>query len=185
MYARAMTGLLLTTHSLPRQGLVSVVGAMNPCPCGYKGLPEEKCISSPATCGRYAGKISGPLMDRIDLHIEVPRLKPDELIGATDGEASAPIRDRVMAARERQNGRLGSHRVNAKMSPREIREMVPLDKESEDFMKLVMARLNLSARVYDRLLKVARTIADLAGDEQVVKKHLSEAVQYRDRSEGF
>ena len=162
-----------------------LIGSMNPCPCGYKGLPEEKCISSPATCGRYAGKISGPLMDRIDLHIEVPRLKPDELIGATDGEASAPIRDRVMAARERQNGRLGSHRVNAKMSPREIREMVPLDKESEDFMKLVMARLNLSARVYDRLLKVARTIADLAGDEQVVKKHLSEAVQYRDRSEGF
>ncbi|MDR3690941.1 MAG: YifB family Mg chelatase-like AAA ATPase [Fimbriimonas sp.] len=161
-----------------------LIGAMNPCPCGFKGLPEEKCISSPATCGRYAGKISGPLMDRIDLHIEVPRLKPDELIGAPQGEGSAPIRERVVAARDRQHARLGGHRVNAKMTPKEIRELVPLDKESEDFMKLVMARLHLSARVFDRLLKVARTIADLAHEDRVVKKHLSEAVQYRDRSEG-
>jgi len=161
-----------------------LIGAMNPCPCGFKGLPEQKCVSSPATCGRYAGKISGPLMDRIDLHIEVPRLKPDELIGAPAGESSTPIRERVIAARQKQHARLGNHRVNAKMSPREIRDMVPLDKESEDFMKLVMARMNLSARVYDRLLKVGRTIADLANDDRVVKKHLSEAVQYRDRTEG-
>jgi len=123
-------------------------------------------------------------MDRIDLHIEVPRLKPDELIGAPAGESSTPIRERVIAARQKQHARLGNHRVNAKMSPREIRDMVPLDKESEDFMKLVMARMNLSARVYDRLLKVGRTIADLANDDRVVKKHLSEAVQYRDRTEG-
>jgi len=160
------------------------VGAMNPCPCGYKGLPEQKCVSNPASCGKYAGKISGPLMDRIDLHIEVPRLKPDELIGAQGGEPSSAIRDRVIAARDRQHARLGNHRVNAKMSPKEIRELVPLDKESEEFMKLVMARMNLSARVFDRLLKVARTIADLAHEDQVVKKHLSEAVQYRDRTEG-
>jgi magnesium chelatase family protein len=161
-----------------------LIGAMNPCPCGFKGLPEQKCVSNPATCGKYTGKISGPLMDRIDLHIEVPRLKPDELIGAASGEPSASIRERVIAARQRQHDRLGNHRVNAKMSPREIRELIPLDKDSEEFMKLVMARMNLSARVFDRLLKVARTIADLAHEDRVVKKHLSEAVQYRDRSEG-
>ena len=160
-----------------------LIGAMNPCPCGFKGLPEQKCVSNPVACGKYASKISGPLMDRIDLHIEVPRLKPDELIGVSGGEASDPIRDRVIAAREKQHARLGNHRVNAKMSPKEIRDFVPLDKESEDFMRLVMNRMNLSARVFDRLLKVARTIADLANEDRVVKKHLSEAVQYRDRSE--
>ena len=161
-----------------------LIGAMNPCPCGFKGLPEQKCVSSPATCGKYASKISGPLMDRIDLHIEVPRLKPDELIGAAGGEPSAAIRERVIAARDKQHARLGNHRVNAKMTPKEIRQLVPLDTESEDFMKRVMARMNLSARVFDRLLKVARTIADLSNDDRVTKKHLSEAVQYRDRTEG-
>ena len=171
-----------STITFPAETML--IGAMNPCPCGFKGLPEQKCVSNPATCGKYAGRISGPLMDRIDLHIEVPRLKPDELIGAAGGEESASIRARVIAARDKQHVRLGSHRVNAKMTPKEIRQFVPLDKESEDFMKMVMARMNLSARVYDRLLKVARTIADLAGDERVVKKHLSEAVQYRDRTEG-
>ena len=171
-----------STMTFPAECIL--IGAMNPCPCGFKGLPEQKCVSNPASCIKYASKISGPLMDRIDLHIEVPRLKPDELIGATGGEESASIRARVIAAREKQHARLGNHRVNAKMTPKEIRELVPLDKDSEDFMKMVMARMNLSARVYDRLLKVARTIADLAGDERVVKKHLSEAVQYRDRTEG-
>ncbi len=161
-----------------------LIGAMNPCPCGFKGLPEEKCVASAAVCAKYATKISGPLMDRIDLHIEVPRLKADELIGAQGGEPSAAIRARVGAAREIQHKRLGNHRVNAKMTPKEIRELVPLDKDSEEFMKLVMARMNLSARVYDRLLKVGRTLADLAGDAHVQKKHLSEAVQYRDRTEG-
>ena len=170
-----------STMTFPAECIL--IGAMNPCPCGYRGLPEQKCVSSPATCIRYASKISGPLMDRIDLHIEVPRLKPDELIGVQGGEASAAIRERVMVARELQHRRLGSHRVNAKMSPREIQELVPLDKESEQFMKLVMARMNLSARVFDRLLKVGRTIADLAGDDRVQKKHLSEAVQYRERTE--
>lgn len=161
-----------------------LLGAMNPCPCGFKGLPEQKCVSSPATCGRYASKISGPLLDRIDIQIEVPRLKPDELLGMQPGEPSAAIRERVMRARELQNVRLGKSRVNAKMNPREIREIVTLDEECTEFMRTIMHRMNISARVFDRLLKVGRTIADLAGEERVTKPHLAEAVQYRERAEG-
>lgn len=160
-----------------------LIGAMNPCPCGFKGLPEQKCVSSPTVCGRYASKISGPLMDRIDLHFEVPRLKADELLSMQPGECSAEIRERVLSARERQIKRLGGHRVNGKMSPRELRETIPLNQECQDFMRVVMARMNVSGRVFDRILKVARTIADLAGSESLEKVHLSEAVQYRDRTE--
>lgn len=160
-----------------------LVGAMNPCPCGFRGYPEQKCVSNPSVCWKYAGRISGPLMDRIDLHIEVPRLKPDELLGMSQGECSAAIRGRVLAAREKQHRRLGSHRVNAKMSPREIRETIALDEESKDFMRIVMTRLSLSARVFDRILKVGRTIADLAESESLNKQHLAEAVQYRERTE--
>jgi magnesium chelatase family protein len=161
-----------------------LIGAMNPCPCGFKGLPEQKCVSSPSVCGRYTSKISGPLLDRIDIQIEVPRLKPEELLSASLGECSSTIRDRVIAARNRQIERLGKARVNAKMTPREIRELIPLDEECQTFMRLVMHRMNISARVFDRILKVGRTIADLEGCDQVVKKHLSEAVQYRERAEG-
>jgi magnesium chelatase family protein len=161
-----------------------LIGAMNPCPCGFKGLPEQKCVSSPSSCGRYASKISGPLMDRIDLHITVPRLKPEELLGKTQGEPSEAIRERVLRAREVQHARLGNRRVNAKMMPKEIREMIVLTPESEEFMRLVMTKMNLSARVFDRILKVSRTIADIAGSPEVNKTHLSEAVQYRERSEG-
>jgi magnesium chelatase family protein len=158
-----------------------LVGAMNPCPCGFKGLPEEKCVSSPSVCGKYTSKISGPLLDRIDLHLDVPRLKPDELLGASPGEASSAIRERVIAARARQYERLGGSRTNSKMTPKELKTMVPLDSSSEDFMRKVSARLNLSGRVFDRVLRVGRTIADLAGDETVGQPHLAEAVQYRER----
>lgn len=171
-----------STMTFPAECIL--VGAMNPCPCGFKGLPEEKCFSSPAVCGRYASKISGPLMDRIDLHLDVPRLKPDELLGMQPGECSAAIRQRVLKAREKQHGRLGNQRVNAKMTPRELRETICLDIGGEEFMRVVVARMNISGRVFDRILKVARTIADLAGSETVEKMHLSEAVQYRDRTEG-
>lgn len=157
-----------------------LIAAMNPCPCGFKGLPEERCVGA-SLCERYGGRISGPLRDRIDIHIDVPRLKPEELLGMQTGESSAAIRDRVMRAREVQNRRLGSHRVNAKMGAREIRELVVLDSDSQDFMRLVSSKLNLSARVFDRILKVGRTIADLSGSETVRKSDLAEAVQYRDR----
>ncbi len=158
-----------------------LVGAMNPCPCGYRGYPEQKCVSNPQTCLKYASKISGPLMDRIDLHIEVPRLKPDEMLDMQPGEPSAAIRERVLIAREKQHRRLGNHRTNSKISPKEIRNLIVLDKESEDFLRVVVARLGLSARVFDRILKVSRTIADLANSESVTKAHIAEAVQYRER----
>jgi magnesium chelatase family protein len=155
-----------------------LIGAMNPCPCGFRGS-DQRCTCPPHAVERYAGKVSGPLLDRIDLHITVPRLKPDELINQPEGEASKAIRERVVKARDKQGERLGRSRVNAKMTPREIREMIVLTDECKEFMKLVMTRMNLSARVFDRTLKVARTIADLAGDAEVNKSHLSEAVQYR------
>ncbi len=118
-------GRVQSTLTFPAECIL--VGAMNPCPCGFRGLPEEKCVSSPATCGKYTAKISGPLLDRIDLHLEVPRLKPDELLGASPGEASASIRERVVLARQRQYRRLGGSRTNSKLSPKELRKLVPLD----------------------------------------------------------
>jgi magnesium chelatase family protein len=158
-----------------------LVGAMNPCPCGFMGLPEQKCVSTPSSCTKYAGKISGPLMDRIDIHLEVPRLKPDELLDKAPGEGSDMIRARVVRARGLQSARLGGSRVNAKMTPREIREMVILDTECDQFMRQVAARMNISGRVFDRILRVSRTIADLDGSDDVKKSHLAEAVQYRER----
>lgn len=160
-----------------------LVGAMNPCPCGLKGYPEAQCVGSPATCGRYASRLSGPLLDRVDLHIVVPRLKTDELMGLEPAESSAAIRARVLTARQLQTKRFGGPQVNAKMSPAQLRDTVNLTDETREFMRTVSSRMNLSARVFDRILKVARTIADLAGSEAVEKVHLSEAVQYRERAE--
>jgi magnesium chelatase family protein len=121
-------------------------------------------------------------MDRIDIHIQVPRLKTDDLMDKAPGEPSSAIRDRVMKARELQSQRLGGARINAKMSPKEIREMISLSPESDKFMRQVSAKLNISGRVFDRILRVGRTIADLAQCPEVQKNHLAEAVQYRDVS---
>lgn len=159
-----------------------LIGAMNPCPCGFKGLPEQRCVGT-TICERYSQRISGPLLDRIDIQIDVPRLKPEELLGASPGECSEAIRERVTQARLRQSARLGPARVNAKMTPREIRDLIPIDDECTEFMRLVMRKMNVSGRVFDRILKVGRTIADLDNSDQVLKKHLSEAVQYRERAE--
>lgn len=156
-----------------------LVGAMNPCPCGFKGYPEAKCVSSPAQCAKYASKISGPLLDRIDLSLVVPRLKPQELTDSKPTTNSQEIRERVIQSRLVQHERLKNYRTNAKMMPQEIKEFVPLDRSVKDFMQQVSQKLNLSARVYDRILKVGRTIADLEGSKEVTTAHLSEAVQFR------
>jgi magnesium chelatase family protein len=155
-----------------------VVGAMNPCPCGYKGYPEAKCVGA-HLCDRYAARISGPLLDRIDLHVTVPRLKPEELVAQPDGERSDSIRARVAAARRRQEERHGPAKTNARLTPGELRQAVQLDAEAEAFLQQAAARLAISGRAYDRVLKVGRTIADLAGLEHVAKPQLAEAIQYR------
>lgn len=155
-----------------------LVAAMNPCPCGNHGT-DQRCTCAPAQVARYLGKISGPLLDRIDLHITVPRLKPEELVHQPRGVTSTELRERVSRARCLQTQRFGKAWVNAKMTPSQLRACVPLDADGQAFMRRVADRLGVSGRVYDRLLKVARTIADLAGCEEVTRDHLAEAVQYR------
>ena len=160
----------------------TLVASMNPCPCGYFGSSRE-CKCSPMQIQRYVGKISGPLMDRIDIHIDVPAVKFNELRGknAEPAETSQEVRDRVIRAREIQNRRLGSEGVysNSAMSPKQIREYCALDAECEALLERAMFRQGLSARAHDRILKVARTIADLTGSETIVATHLSEAINYR------
>jgi magnesium chelatase family protein len=131
---------------------------------------------------RYMGRISGPLLDRIDLHIEVPAVKFREMTSERAGEASAPIRERVIAARHRQQQRFaGRPRItcNARMGSKELKAHCTLDESTLELLKVAMTDMNLSARAYDRILKVARTIADLAGAEQITSDHVSEAIQYR------
>lgn len=155
-----------------------LVGAMNPCPCGFRGYPEAKCVGA-SLCERYAGRLSGPLLDRIDLHLTVPRLNPETLTDEPPGEPSAAIRERVAAARDRQYARLGPGRTNAQMAPKELREFAVLGQAESEFMKKAAARLNLSARAFDRVLKVGLTLADLSAKDVMEVSHLAEAVQYR------
>lgn len=154
-----------------------LVAAMNPCPCGYLGDPSGRCRCTPEQVARYRGRLSGPLLDRIDLHIEVPALPESDLLGRTPGEASASVRERVSAARERQMARQG--KANAALSSREIDDYCPVDTASGALLRQAINRLNLSARAYHRILKVARTLADLAGAENLGAGHVAEAVQYR------
>lgn len=154
-----------------------LVAAMNPCPCGYLGHPADKCRCTPDQVSRYRSRISGPMLDRIDIQIEVPALPQEELLGAAAGESSASIRQRVTAARQAAIARQG--KPNADLSPREIDVHCLPEADAEGLLRQAMARLNLSARAYHRILKVARTIADLAGAERVRKGHVAEAVHYR------
>ncbi|MGI8813201.1 MAG: YifB family Mg chelatase-like AAA ATPase [Pyrinomonadaceae bacterium] len=160
----------------------TLVASMNPCPCGYFGSQRE-CKCSPPMIQRYVGKISGPLMDRIDIHIDVPAVKFNELRGrgVEACDSSEVIRERVIEARERQVARLGSEGVysNSAMSTSQIREHCKLDGASEDLLEKAMHRQGLSARAHDRILKVARTIADLAKSDSVDASHISEAINYR------
>jgi magnesium chelatase family protein len=166
------------------------VAAMNPCPCGYYGDSVKQCTCSNAIVTKYQKRISGPLLDRIDIHIEVPRLEYEKLSDRRLGEPSAAIQARIEAARGRQRKRFGEHsqRVsqiscNSDMRPAEVRQFCQLDEPGRALMKTAMARLQLSARAYHRVLKLARTIADLAGAENIGPSHLAEALQYRPRME--
>ena len=162
----------------------TLVAAMNPCPCGYLADARHTCTCSPAAIRRYRARVSGPLLDRIDIHIEVPALAYDDLANKQSGESSAQILQRVNAARQRQLDRFaGELFCNAQMSTRHIRRHCALDDAGQALLEKAMARLGLSARAYDRILKVARTIADLA-DAPIQSQHLAEAIQYRalDRS---
>jgi magnesium chelatase family protein len=154
-----------------------LVAAMNPCPCGFLGHYSGKCHCTPEQVARYRRKISGPLLDRIDLHVEVPAVPPEEMTSRPEGESSDAIRARVVAARERQIARQG--KPNAQLSTREIDRHASPDAAGSQVLKQAISRLGLSARGYHRVLKVARTIADLAGVEQVAAAHVAEAVQYR------
>lgn len=144
-------------------------------------MPGES-KSSPREIQNYLGRISGPLLDRIDLHVEVPAVKFREMSGEKTGETSAQIRERVIAARQRQQARF-AHKpkitCNARMGPKELKEFCALDDGTKELLKMAMTELNFSARAYDRILKVARTIADLAGAEAISGEHISEAIQYR------
>jgi magnesium chelatase family protein len=158
-----------------------LVAALNPCPCGYLGDTRHQCRCTPTQVQRYRGRVSGPLLDRIDLHVEAPALSISELRAAQDGETSATIRARVVTARSRQQLRFEGTpaTVNARMAHAQIRRHCALTPELGDLLQGAMERLSLSARAYDRVLKVARTIADLAGAEDIAAPHLLEAIQYR------
>jgi len=159
-----------------------LIASMNPCPCGYYNHPEKECVCAPGVVQKYLNKISGPLLDRIDLHVEVTPVSFDELSSAGAGENSAEIRERVVAARNVQENRFANEKniySNAQMSSKMVREVCAINPAGQKLLKTAMERLNLSARAYDRILKVARTIADLAASPDIKIEHLAEAIQFR------
>ena len=160
-----------------------LVAAMNPCKCGYLGDPRHKCRCSPRQIQDYRARLSGPLLDRIDIHVEASALPVDELRSKGEGEPSAEIRKRVAAARRIQAERFaGSRRpskINASMDAADIRKYCALDDEQASILSAAMEELNLSARAWDRILKVSRTIADLDSSEKIQTHHLFEAINYR------
>jgi magnesium chelatase family protein len=172
------------THSFPANFML--VAAMNPCPCGYFGDVTRECTCSPGTVTRYQKRISGPLLDRIDIHVEVPRVEFEKLTDERLGEPSEAVRLRVEEARQRQRERLQgtSLACNADMGTGEVRRFCPLDEPGRVLVRQAMSQLQLTARGFHRVLKLGRTIADLAGQEQIATAHLAEALQYRPRRWG-
>lgn len=158
-----------------------LVAAMNPCPCGYRGDPKRQCNCNPLQIERYLSRISGPLLDRIDIHVEVPPVPFRELSETSGGTTSAQMREQVVHARERQCLRFGREQtqVNGKMTPPEIRKHCRLERDAESLLKSAMEELGLSARAHDKILRVSRTIADLDASEPITAVHLSEAISYR------
>ena len=157
------------------------------CPCGFLGDPRKACSCSTTQIARYRSKISGPLLDRIDIHIEVPAARYQDLTSNIPAESSAQIKERVEKAREVQRERFKVEGIlcNALMSHKQVRKFCVLGKEESELLKMAMTELNFSARAYDKILKVSRTIADLAESEQIKIEHLSEAIQYRSLDRDF
>jgi magnesium chelatase family protein len=159
-----------------------LVAAMNPCPCGYYGDPKQRCDCTPTQIQRYRARVSGPLLDRIDIQIDVPAVRYEELTSLQPGEPSEAIRQRVLKARGIQQRRFADNprvHANAGMGTRELNTHCRLDADCHQMLKMAMDDMNLSARAYDRILKVARTLADLEGVETIQAQHLAEAIQYR------
>ena len=154
-----------------------LVASMNPCPCGYYNHPTKSCVCGPGVVQKYLNKISGPLLDRIDLHVEVTPVAFDELSSNTTSENSSLIRQRVLEARKIQLSR--ARVLNAALSSSELKTFAPLNNSCQQILKMAMEKLKLSARSYDRILRVARTIADLENAQDIQANHLSEAIQYR------
>lgn len=167
--------------SLTYPARVMLVAAMNPCPCGYLADPIHPCTCSPIAIHRYRSRISGPLLDRIDIHIEVPAVKYRDLADRSEAESSADISRRVERSRNIQQQRYSGTKIhcNAQMTPRFIKKFCELDANGNRMLEMVTDRLGFSARTYNRILKVARTIADLEGSEQIHEQHIAEAIQYR------
>lgn len=160
---------------------IMLIAAMNPCPCGFRGDPRRQCKCNPIQIERYLGRISGPLLDRIDIHIEVPPVPFRELSDKTPGTTSAQMKDQVLAAREIQRARFSDspNLLNGKMAPRQIRTHCRLEKDAETLLKTAMEDMGLSARAHDKILRISRTIADLDRSDTITAVHLSEAINYR------
>jgi magnesium chelatase family protein len=159
-----------------------LIAAMNPCPCGYYNHPEKECVCAPGVVQRYLNKISGPLLDRIDIHVEVTPVAFGELTKERVSEKSGLVRERVMKAREIQEKRfekIENLHCNAQMTAKKIQEICKINDSGRQLLKTAMERLGLSARAFDSILKVSRTIADLDGSEEIQNQHLAEAIQYR------
>jgi len=162
-----------------------LIAATNPCPCGFAGDREKRCICTPAQAMNYKKKISGPIMDRIDLYVEVPRVKFEKLTGMDYAEDSQAIKARVSRARKTQQERFKNHpyTTNSEMSSENVKSLCPLGQEAADILKKAVDNMHLSARAYFRILKIARTIADLSGAERIITAHIAEALQYRPKVE--
>lgn len=170
-----------TRFSIDYPANFMLVASMNPCPCGYYNHPEKDCVCGPGVVHKYLNKISGPLLDRIDLHVEVTPVRLEDLSSKGSAEKSSAIRDRVIAARLIQEARFKEDDIhcNAQMSTKQTRESCVLDATSQQLLNTAMKRLGLSARAYERIIRVARTIADLANSQQIQTQHLAEAIQFR------